>query len=334
VSFIIPVRDDAEGLRRCLEAIGRDAPGAEVIVADNGSRDASRDVAASFGAVVLDLPGLRVAALRNRAAAHATGDLLALVDADVVIPPGWVARASAHFASPDVAAAGAEYCSPPGANWVQRVYDGLRHHDDGCQDVRWLPAGSMMVRRAAFERIAGFRETLVTCEDVDLCTRLRQSGLRVVGDSTLRCAHYGDPSSLAGLFTGELWRGRDNLRVGLGTVESWHDLPSLVIPVLWLLTAVAGVMAAGAASVFGPEPMRWWAAAPLVLLALTLIRGLRIYRRARRHGVSLAAACLVALVYDTARALAPVVPIDHRRAVPGARAVAQAERCVPVKARF
>src|SRR5262245_24421064 len=69
LSFLIPVRNDAARLRRCLASIAAQRrPGREieVIVADNGSTDGTREAALEAGAQVIDLPGLTVAALRNR----------------------------------------------------------------------------------------------------------------------------------------------------------------------------------------------------------------------------------------------------------------------------
>src|SRR5215217_5553243 len=94
VSFVVPVRDDALRLRRCLASIARNQyPDLEVVVADNGSRDGSAGVAREAGARVLALPGLKVAELRNRAAGAAQGEVLAFIDADHEIDPAWAAHA-------------------------------------------------------------------------------------------------------------------------------------------------------------------------------------------------------------------------------------------------
>src|SRR5688572_10749386 len=91
LSFIIPVRDDAARRRRCLSAIAANGGGAaiEIIVAANGSRDGSVDVAGAAGARVLSLPGLRGSELRNRGAGVAAGELLAFVDADHEVGQAW-----------------------------------------------------------------------------------------------------------------------------------------------------------------------------------------------------------------------------------------------------
>jgi hypothetical protein len=321
LSFIVPVRNDADGLRRCLQSIRSQSRDAEILVADNGSADGSPDVARAFGATVLELPGLSVSALRNRAAAFARGTLLAFVDADMQIAPGWLDAALAAFADPTVAAVGADYTAPPGANWVQRLYDSMREHHPGVSDTRWLASGNMVVRRDAFEQLGGFDETLSTCEDWDFCMRLHERHLRLLSDANLRSAHFGDPSTLAALFRGELWRGRDNLRVSLRRTPALRDVPGIVTPLLWLVAVTAATAGLVLGPMLGVEAAIWLVGPLAVTVLLSSMRAIRMWRRGRaRQDGSLAGAWLVALAYDLARALALVVSIPHRRAaalVPG-----------------
>ena len=183
VSFVIPVRNDAARLRRCLDSIARNhypADCVEVIVVDNGSRDRSADVARQCGARVLLISDAAVADLRNRGAAAARAGILAFVDADHEIDPHWIRHAVATLAGDDVAAAGAPYVSPDGATWVQRRYDGLRTRPSEPADVEWLGSGNLVLRRAVFDEVGGFDTSLETCEDVDLCQRIRDRGHRIV----------------------------------------------------------------------------------------------------------------------------------------------------------
>ena len=95
VSFVIPVRDDATRLDRCLDSIKRNRyPGEliELIVVDNGSKDGSREVARQHGAVVLESSG-HVAELRNVGARAALGGIIAFVDSDHEIDGRWIAAA-------------------------------------------------------------------------------------------------------------------------------------------------------------------------------------------------------------------------------------------------
>ncbi|HEX5069852.1 MAG TPA: glycosyltransferase, partial [Vicinamibacterales bacterium] len=237
VSIVIPVRNDARRLRRCLETLREAASGAvfEIIVADNGSTDDSARVAAEAGAIVVPLPDRRVAQVRNEAAARARGEYLAFVDADHELDPGWSHAAMRALSDPAIDAAGAQYYAPADGTWVQRAYDRLRRHRSGDHAVGWLPSGNLIIRRAAFERLGGFDAALETCEDVDLCQRLTAGGGRIMAVEGMRSVHLGDPATLAALFGGELWRGRDNLRVSLRVPLTFRSTPSVAFPIVTLL---------------------------------------------------------------------------------------------------
>ena len=312
VSFVIPVRNDPARLRRCFTTIRANTPDnadVEIVVADNGSTDDTPEVARSFGARVLSLPGLSVAALRNRAAAEARGEVLAFVDADHEIDPHWVASAVEALASPDVAAVGALCFAPADGTWVQRMYDSFRVRPAGVLQVDWLGSGSLAVWREVFEKVGGFDSRLETCEDVDFCQRLRRHGYGLWSDDRLRSVHLGDPRSLRALFFGELWRGRDNIKVSLRGPLTLRALPSVLIPLTILLLLTVGV-----GSLFAlPGSWKVLALALAGPLLLTSLRAARMLSRIRRFGpLTMARAFVVALVYDISRALALVVRTPHR----------------------
>jgi hypothetical protein len=173
----------------------------------------------------------------------------------------------------------------------------------------------MVVRRDAFERLRGFDETLGTCEDWDFCMRLHEERLRLLSDAGLRSSHFGDPSTLTALFRGELWRGRDNLRVSLRRTPALRDVPGIVTPLLWLAAIAASVAGLVLGPIRGIGAAIWLTGPLAVAVLLSSVRAIRLWRRARaRHDGTLAGAWLVALAYDVARALALLVSIPHRRA--------------------
>ncbi len=316
VSFVIPVKNDARRLRRCLDTIrANDFPQdrVEIIVADNGSTDDSAAVAAAAEATVLELPGYRIGELRNLAAAAARGQILAFVDADHEIDPGWIASAVRTLEDASVAAAGA-LCDPPrDGTWVQHAYGALRGRATGHRDVEWLGSGNLAIRTDTFHAHGGFDRSLETCEDVDLCQRLRMSGHRIVSDDRLRSVHLGDPATLGALFRGELWRGRDNLRASLRGPLTLRALPSVVIPIVELglvALAVAGLILA---------PVIGLSLGLLALAALALLVGLRAARivagMQSPRVAHIAQAVAVAGVYDLARAFALVTRGTHRARV-------------------
>jgi hypothetical protein len=316
VSFVIPVRNDAARLQRCLRSIDGNAPAgiaSEILVIDNGSTDASVDVARTAGARVIEQRQGSVAQLRNAGAAHAAGSILAFVDADNEIGPAWLPAGCSLLANPDVAAAGALYEPPGDGTWVQRSYGLLRGTTRGECDVEWLGSGNMMVRRGAFEAVGGFDTSLTTCEDVDLCNRLRSRGHRIVSSIHMNSVHHGDPATLRDVFVGELWRGRDNLRVSIRQL-SWRSVPSILIPVVDLVLIAIGVagIAALAARISGGFTLL--AVSVFLVAAAATLRVLRALASDVRIGpAGVLQAWLVSIVHDIARALALIVRVRHRR---------------------
>lgn len=91
VSVVVPTRDRAAMLRAALASV-RAAEGdgfaVELIVADNGSTDDTRDVAREFGARVIEAPRPGASAARNDGLRAATGDYVTFLDDDDVWLPG------------------------------------------------------------------------------------------------------------------------------------------------------------------------------------------------------------------------------------------------------
>lgn len=315
VSFVIPVRNDAARLQTCLRSIlsNPQAPSqVEIIVVDNASTDDSAAVAGRLGARVLHVEGGRVSELRNYGAQHASGDVIAFVDADNEIAAGWLYAALDCLRQPGVGAVGALYQAPPDGTWVQRTYGQLRGGPRDQQDAGWLGSGNLAVTRRAFELVGGFDTTLETCEDVDFCYRLRTHQLRVVSDARLKSVHHGDPRTLWEVLTSERWRGRDNLRVTFRKPVVWGSVPSAIVPVVhisFMALAVVGLATLGA------SPRAGAVVIAAAVAGFALFTSMRVVRAALREGAqrwSLLAAFAVAAFLDAGRALALVSRAPHR----------------------
>lgn len=97
-SIVIPVKDDADHLARCLAALAdQTEPPSEVIVVDNGSSDDSVAVASRHGVVVITEPTPGIPAAASAGYDAAGGDLILRLDADSIPPADWVARVAARF---------------------------------------------------------------------------------------------------------------------------------------------------------------------------------------------------------------------------------------------
>ncbi|WP_144873047.1 glycosyltransferase family A protein [Microbacterium sp. 1.5R] len=105
-TVVIPVKDDAPLLARCLRALAaQTVPPDEVVVVDNASSDDSAAIALAAGARVVfcATPGIPAAASTGYDSAQ--GELILRLDADCVPAPTWVAEVRDAFSSAEEVAA-------------------------------------------------------------------------------------------------------------------------------------------------------------------------------------------------------------------------------------
>ncbi|MGH7442479.1 MAG: glycosyltransferase [bacterium] len=138
VSVVIPVYNSAWVLRDCLERIqGQNYPAdkVEIILADGGSGDGTRELAQALGVTaIFDNP------LRTGEAGKAVGvlkarhEIIALIDSDNLLPdPGWLRRMVAPFDDPDVFASEPwEYTWRPQDSLITRYCALLGMNDPLC----------------------------------------------------------------------------------------------------------------------------------------------------------------------------------------------------------
>lgn len=169
VSVVIPVRDDAPALRTCLASLAAQSPApTEVVVVDNGSSDDTAAVARAAGARVVTETRVGIPAAAATGYDAATGDVIVRLDADTVLPPGWLAAVVAHLDDPRVDAVtgtGTFYgVSRVRGAVVGRLYLGAYHllmHAAMAHPPLW--GSAMAVRRSAWLRV---RESVHRAEDV------------------------------------------------------------------------------------------------------------------------------------------------------------------------
>jgi len=208
VSVVIPSLNDAVMLAVCLDALSRQTRGAdEIVVVDNGSTDATADVARAAGARVVDQPLRGIFPATAAGFDAATGDLLARLDADSVPPQDWIERVVARFeAEPDLAALsgpGDFYGSNRAIHWIaENLYIG-----GYIWFVGWLVGhaplfgSNLALRASVWARLRGSVHSSMReiHDDLDLAIHIAPD-MHVEFDRTLRVGVSARPfTSLTGL---------------------------------------------------------------------------------------------------------------------------------------
>jgi len=187
VTVVIPVRDRACELERCLVALGS----CDVLVVDDGSLDpdAVRAVAERHGAGYVHRENGGPAAARNTAIPLLHKPFVAFLDSDCVVPTGWLATLRGHLEDPAVAAV------------APRVVGGPRSPldlgpDEGAvrpgSPLGYAPTAALVVRAAT---LMPFDEALRYGEDVDLVWRLVDAGWAVRYEPSVVVEH-AEPARL------------------------------------------------------------------------------------------------------------------------------------------
>jgi O-antigen/teichoic acid export membrane protein/GT2 family glycosyltransferase len=200
ISVVVPAHDAAAHLHECIAALlASDLPRAEweLIVVDDASTDSTPKIATTADRTIAIAERARGPAFaRNRGAEAARAPLIAFVDADVCVHPDALRKMSEHFNNePDLAAVFGSYDDAPTHPSINSQYRNLLHHyahqqSAGESGSFWAGLGA--IRRDALRDVGMFDERRYErpqIEDVELGYRLRQRGMRIVLDPSIRGTH-------------------------------------------------------------------------------------------------------------------------------------------------
>jgi len=191
LSFVVPAYNEENYLPACLESILAQTRGREhmfeIVVVNNASTDRTCEVALSYpGVKVVDEPRKGLTFARQAGFLNTSGELIANVDADSRLTPGWIDRVLAAFENePQLVTFSGPYIyydlTP-----MQKI--GVR----GFYLIAWatyvinryvlrvgsmVQGGNFVVERKALERIGGFNLSISFYgEDTDIARRMSTVG--------------------------------------------------------------------------------------------------------------------------------------------------------------
>lgn len=185
ISVVIPAYNEERIISRCLQALAdqTDLPD-EIVVVDNCSTDNTVHLAKQFPTVrIISEPRQGITYARQAGFDAANGDVIARIDADTIVHPGWIARIRQDFTDPELhgqsgRAAIAEI-SPGNLFWGSWWYRGFRFwHERSIGVAPMLYGFNSAVRRQAWlsaRHLVTMGDERVS-EDVDVTIALLRSG--------------------------------------------------------------------------------------------------------------------------------------------------------------
>ncbi len=279
-SILVPVLDEAAGIRESVAAMlaqELDGPGeVEVLLADGGSTDGTRELLADLAArdprvVLLENPLRGTASGLNVCLAAARGAHVARMDAHTTYPARYIARGVERLARGDVSwVAGPQ--TPRGAGPVSRAVEaalgtwmgqgGSKKWAAGAEESE-LDTGVFcgVWRTEDVLRHGGWDEGWPRNQDSEMAARFLRSGERILNLASM-AAEYQPRDSLRGLWRQYHEYGLYRARTALRHPTSLRR--SAVLP--------PGLVLVGAATVLAPRPVRWGARAAAGAYAAALGR--------------------------------------------------------------
>ena len=247
VTVILPVRNEARHIGRCLDAVlaqdyARDR--VQVLVVDGMSEDGTREIVAKRAArdtrvTLLDNPERIVPSALNRGIRAACGDVIVRVDGHTVIAPDYVRRCVEALSATHADNVGGPM-QAIGETYIARaialatssrfgVGGASFHYADRPCSVDTLYMGAY--RREVFDRIGLFDEELVRNQDDEFNFRLIEAGGKIWLDPKIRSTYYSR-STLRALWKQYFEYGFWKVRViqKHGRPASWrHLVPALFV---------------------------------------------------------------------------------------------------------
>jgi len=259
ISIVVPIRNEEATIERLARSLlEQDYPHEryEILMADGGSTDRTRALLDSIDVErrvrVLDNPGRTAPAALNVAIAAARGDVVTRVDGHSFVAPDYLSRIVAVMEETGESVVGGPVRmhadTPFRRALVEALYSKVAVGSVPYRTlatrafVESLQTGSF--KKAVLDQVGPFDEALAVVEDLDMNTRIRKAGFRLLLDPSIHFWYLPRPSLPA------LWR--QIYTVGLVKARILRKHPDIfkwkyVLPSLF----VVALAAASALAAFG-----------------------------------------------------------------------------------
>jgi glycosyltransferase involved in cell wall biosynthesis len=170
-----------------------------------------------------------ISALRNYGVTQSQGQYMAFLDADVWLSSNWTQQMITELAAdPDRIISSAMQICNDDAPPLEKIRTALSNAEIDT-DVAFLPGRNLFLTKTSFDKIGGFPEHLITCEDYFFTDKAAKLG-KLFYTSAATYIHLGEDKAYKAMFDKEIWRGQSNLQSISGRNIPLREWPSFIAP--------------------------------------------------------------------------------------------------------
>lgn len=191
VSVVIPAFNEEKFIKKSLgSVINQEVSADEIIVVNNNSKDRTEEIALKMGATVVREHKQGMTAARNRGFNTAQHEIIARIDADVIVPPNWIKQIKKSFTKYDYDAFTgpvrfSDLFKKPSSTLASRMYlESLRLLNNG---DRFLQGPNMVLTNEIWQKVknnVNLNDKKVH-EDIDLSLNILKVGGKIGLDPDL-----------------------------------------------------------------------------------------------------------------------------------------------------
>lgn len=243
VSLIATILNEGEAIRLLLDSIlDQTRQPDEIVFCDGGSTDNTIEILDEYRQwlplYVIAAPGANISQGRNRAIQRASGDIIAVTDAGVVLSPCWLEKLLEPFDDPNVAVVSGWFEADPYTDFEVVMGATVLPTREDIDPETFLPSSrSVAFRKTAWAAVGGYPEWLDHSEDIvyDLDLRERHGAFPFAPQAI---AYFRPRSSLRSFarqyFNYAKGDGRANLWPGRHAIRYVTYLIALPLILRWI----------------------------------------------------------------------------------------------------
>ena len=206
LSIIIPVWNQHEITKECVSSIYENTKDFEIIIVDNGSEPPiNKDTIGLFRNVIVirNETNLGFPVAVNQGIKQAKGDVICLLNNDVIVTPHWADKLASHLDKFAIVSSMTNYCAGIQKTCIPVYYDTAdlyrvsteweAEREGRILNVNWVIGFLFMFKKSLYDEIGEFDESMFPSsgEEIDFCYRAKAAGHNVAMVQDVYVHHIG-----------------------------------------------------------------------------------------------------------------------------------------------